>query len=84
MGWDLLACLFVDATTEDGAIDGDDFNHRVAVGTGKEEHRGVNGSIGSFFFRLGEGGRRGEARKRSEGKERTKGNHVLNDLKHSL
>ena len=39
MGWDLLACLFVDATTEDGAVDADDFYQGVAVGTGEEEHR---------------------------------------------
>lgn len=52
MGWDLLACLFVDATTEDGAIDGDDFNHRVAVGTGKEEHRGGEWFYWVFLFQV--------------------------------
>ena len=38
MGWDLLACLFVDATTEDGTVDADDFDKRLTVGAGEEEH----------------------------------------------
>lgn len=86
MGWDLLACLFVDATTEDGTVDADDFDKRLTVGAREEEHegRGRSGSIGAFFFWLGEGGRRGEGRRRSKGKGRAKGNHVLNDLKHPL
>ena len=49
---DLLARLFVDATTEDGTIDADDFYQGVAVGTGEEEHRGGEWFYWVFLFQV--------------------------------
>jgi len=38
MGRDLLARGLVDATAEDGTVDGEDFHEGLTVGTGDEEH----------------------------------------------